>query len=215
MGNQNNEFERLKEAINIQKIKALTDRAITLYNCDTINYYGEYLSVASPAQEDEANKIIATLYNEIEPYLQQIETYKQLFNEMERDALEYVLNVYKQSVQYVLEYNSQQTSNKAQEEHPKAEPSKRGRQTKPFASYLAKGDLASLHKAMEGKAGKEAALIVRTAIQEGLISKPTFTAVKKEFGDIGNRSGYNKYMNDKYNFSEDEITGAKKQLGLK
>ena len=214
MENLNNEFERLKEAINIQKIKALTDRAATLYNGNTIDYYGEYISVTSPAQEDAANKIIATLYNEIEPYLQQIETYKHFFDRTEWDALDYVINVYKQTVQYVIEYNTQQASNKAQEEHHKAKPSKRGRQTKLFDSYLFKVDLDSLHKAMEGKAGKEAALIIRTALREGLINKPTFAAVEKEFGDIGNRSGYNKYMSDQYNFTEDEVAGARKQLGL-
>lgn len=157
MENLNNEFERLKEAINIQKIKALTDRAATLYNGETIDYYGEYISVTSPAQEDAANKIIATLYDEIEPYLQQIETCKHFFDRTEWDALDYVINVYKQTVRYVIEYNNQQASNKAQEEHHKAEPSKRGRQ--------AKGDL---HKIMEWKTDKDAREIIDRAINKGL-----------------------------------------------
>ena len=140
------------------------------------------------------------------------------------DALVDIFKLYETKSAYILGFdNLQEVSSKdiqldsiinLQEEHHKAEPSKRGRQTRPFVAYLTKGDLVSLHKAMDGKAGKDAALIIRTAIQGGLISKPTFTAVEKEFGHVGNRSGFNKYMSDKYFFTEDEITGAKKQLGL-
>lgn len=140
------------------------------------------------------------------------------------DALVDIFKLYETKSVYILGFdNLQEVSSKdlqldsvinLQEEHHKAKPSKRGRQTKLFDSYLFKVDLDSLHKAMEGKAGKEAALIIRTALREGLINKPTFAAVEKEFGDIGNRSGYNKYMSDQYNFTEDEVAGARKQLGL-
>ena len=33
-------------------------------------------------------------------------------------------------------------------------------------------------------------------------------------GIIGSRSGYNRYVNDKYQYTSDELTGAKAQLGL-
>lgn len=92
----------------------------------------------------------------------------------------------------------------------------RGRQTKPFSSYLV-GDnsshLETLHSVMNGKTGKEAALIMKVAIKVGWISKPTFTAVKSEFGDIGNRSNFNKYIGSNC-FTDDEIKGAEAQLGV-
>lgn len=64
---------------------------------------------------------------------------------------------------------------------------------------------------MNEKTGKEAALAMKVAIQIGWITKPTFKAVTDEFGDIGNRSNYNKYINGD-RFTKDEIEGMKNAL---
>lgn len=91
---------------------------------------------------------------------------------------------------------------------------KRGRRSKPFKDYLQNDDgskLQTLHNVMSGKRGKEVALVIKAAIQIGWITKPTYKAVADEFGDIGNRSNYNKYINgDK--FTSDEIVGIKAKL---
>ena len=91
---------------------------------------------------------------------------------------------------------------------------KRGRRSKPFKDYLQNDDgskLQTLHDVMSGKGGKEVALVIKVAIQIGWITKPTYKAVADEFGDIGNRSNYNKYINgDK--FTSDEIVGIKAKL---
>lgn len=91
---------------------------------------------------------------------------------------------------------------------------KRGRRSKPFKDYLQNDDgskLQTLHNVMSGKGGKEVALVIKAAIQIGWITKPTYKAVADEFGDIGNRSNYNKYINgDK--FTSDEIVGIKAKL---
>ena len=91
---------------------------------------------------------------------------------------------------------------------------KRGRRSKPFKDYLQNDDgskLQNLHDVMSGKGGKEVALVIKVAIQIGWITKPTYKAVADEFGDIGNRSNYNKYINgDK--FTSDEIVGIKAKL---
>ena len=50
-----------------------------------------------------------------------------------------------------------------------------------------------------------------STIQIGWITKPTFKAVEDEFGDIGNRSNYNKYINED-RFTNDEIDGMKNTL---
>lgn len=91
---------------------------------------------------------------------------------------------------------------------------KQGRQSKPFKKCLQNDDgfrLQRLHAVMKGKKGKEAALTIKVAIQIGWITKPTFKAVEDEFGDIGNRSNYNKYINED-RFTNDEIDGMKNTL---
>lgn len=89
---------------------------------------------------------------------------------------------------------------------------KRGRQSKPFKEYLQNEDkLHTLHSVMNGKTGKEAALAMKVATQIGWITKPTFKAVTDEFGDIGNRSNYNKYINGD-RFTKDEIEGMRNAL---
>ena len=91
---------------------------------------------------------------------------------------------------------------------------KRGRRSKLFKDYLQNDDgskLQTLHDVMSGKGGKEVALVIKVAIQIGWITKPTYKAVADEFGDIGNRSNYNKYINgDK--FTSDEIVDIKAKL---
>lgn len=90
----------------------------------------------------------------------------------------------------------------------------RGRKAKPFACYLL-GDeaqkaatLKALHTLLQGKSGKDVVLILRAAVEAGKITKPTFTPVKNEFGDIGSESGYNRYMNNERAFNDKEIQGA-------
>lgn len=70
--------------------------------------------------------------------------------------------------------------------------------------------LAKLHTFIDGKKGKNVALIIRAAIAKGLITKPTFREVANEFGDIGNKAGYNNYM--RYQFTEEELTSISSQL---
>ena len=41
-----------------------------------------------------------------------------------------------------------------------------------------------------------------------LTTKPTFKQVAGEFEGIGNRSGYDKYMNENYNYRIDELNSV-------
>lgn len=60
-----------------------------------------------------------------------------------------------------------------------------------------KGELlALLHKLIDGRKGKFVAIVIKVCCDCGIMVKPTYTQVKKEFGDIGDKSGYNAYMND-------------------
>lgn len=67
--------------------------------------------------------------------------------------------------------------------------------------------LERLHKLLSGRRGKNAVLIIEAYIKKGWMQKPTYTQIKTEFGDIGNKSGYNKYL-DKKMFTDLEIQGA-------
>lgn len=71
--------------------------------------------------------------------------------------------------------------------------------------------LQKIHKAINGKKGKSAALIILACILKGWMVKPTFTQVENEFGDIGKQQGFTKYLNEEC-FSKDEIEGAIKSL---
>lgn len=71
--------------------------------------------------------------------------------------------------------------------------------------------LTKLHSLINGKRGKNVALVIIASVEMGIITKPTYKEVQKEFGDIGAESGYNKYM-DKSKFTKVEYDGIKNRL---
>lgn len=77
--------------------------------------------------------------------------------------------------------------------------------------------LQKIHKVMDGKTGRDAALIILACIKMGWMLMPTFPVVEKEFGNIGSRQGFNKYLKGKQDinekqFTEDEMKGAMNSL---
>lgn len=101
---------------------------------------------------------------------------------------------------------------------PEQKPNHKGRPRKAFTECLngqtekeKEERLRRLHKVIDGKKGKDVSLYILIAIEKGWITKPTYTQVKNEFGDIGDKSGYNAYLN-KNKFSDEEINGAKESL---
>jgi len=91
---------------------------------------------------------------------------------------------------------------------------RRGRpKTTPFADVILTGSpsntLATLHKLLDGCKGKKVAMVVFACIQGGIIRKPTYTQVAAEFGDIGNKSGYNKALSG-HAFDDAEIEGVQR-----
>lgn len=71
--------------------------------------------------------------------------------------------------------------------------------------------LQKTHTKMSGKKGKDAALIILACIKKGWMAKPTYTQVRDEFGDIGSKTGYNKYLKESM-FSKEELEGAMASL---
>ena len=67
--------------------------------------------------------------------------------------------------------------------------------------------LQRLHDIWGGRKGKDAALIILACIKKGWMTKPTYTQVKNEFGDIGSKTGYNRYLYEQM-FTREELEGA-------
>ena len=67
--------------------------------------------------------------------------------------------------------------------------------------------LQKVHTVMNGKKGKDAALIILACIKKGWMLKPTSKQVAEEFGDIGKQQGFSRYLNGN-KITKDEIEGA-------
>ena len=67
--------------------------------------------------------------------------------------------------------------------------------------------LQKVHRVMNGKKGKDAALIILACIKKGWMQKPTFTQVTEEFGDIGTQQSFTPYLNED-KFIKGEMVGA-------
>lgn len=108
------------------------------------------------------------------------------------------------------------TLKNATESHRNAPQSKkRGRpKQSSFADIIIKGDkeklLSVLHDLIKGRKGKNVALIMKACFDMGYILKPSSGLVEKEFGDIGDKSGYDKYFNGR--LADDEINSMKEAL---
>lgn len=74
--------------------------------------------------------------------------------------------------------------------------------------------LQILHDVIQGKKGKDATLVILTAIDLGWMTTPTAKEVKKEFGDIGSQQNFSKYLKEKM-FRKEEIEGMKNCLKSK
>ena len=95
----------------------------------------------------------------------------------------------------------------------------RKKDTQKFVDFIACKEytdaiLSSIQVQMSGKTGKAAALVMQCAMKARLITKPTFTAIQEQFGNVGSKSNFNKYMN--YQFNEEEegpiMMALKRQL---
>lgn len=91
----------------------------------------------------------------------------------------------------------------------KAKQRTRGKQKRSFRDCLFMDDkenlLKILHKLIDGNKGKFVANVISFCVSKGiLIKKPTYTQVVEEFGDIGDKSGYNKYMGIRLDWKEEE-----------
>ena len=70
---------------------------------------------------------------------------------------------------------------------------------KSFIDYIVVEDkenyLSKLHELIDNKVGRAVAMVIKAAIETKGMTRPTSTMVEKEFGYIGSKGGYNKYLN--------------------
>ena len=76
------------------------------------------------------------------------------------------------------------------------------------------GLLGKLHEYLDNERGRLVAMVVVFCIENSIIKKPTYTIVKNEFGDIGAKTGFYRYMgiSVKEGLSESEIKSLKNTL---
>ena len=71
--------------------------------------------------------------------------------------------------------------------------------------------LEKLHKLIEGKKGRDAALVILACMEKGWMTRPTFTQVKEELGVVGTQQAFNKYL-DRHRFTSEELEGMIQNL---
>ena len=79
----------------------------------------------------------------------------------------------------------------------KAEAPQHGRTKDKSFSWLVDnpdGHLRVLHQLTEGKRGKNIYSVIKAAVLEGWFTMPSYGVIIKEFGNIGARNGYYRYM---------------------
>ncbi len=114
-------------------------------------------------------------------------------------------------------FTSKNDSTRPKQEN--AVPGEKGRKTLPFSDVLLgtpdtkQKTLERLHLLIDGKKGKAVALVIHACKSKGLMTEPTFTQVKNEFGEtVGNRSGYNHYIRNKNLYKPEEIEDVAKNF---
>lgn len=71
----------------------------------------------------------------------------------------------------------------------------------------------TLHRLIDGKKGKDVALVILVCVQHGLMKKPEYSIMKEIFGEIGAKSGYNSYfLKGLSAYRPEEIKGIETRL---
>ncbi|MCM1079692.1 MAG: hypothetical protein NC116_09040 [Clostridium sp.] len=97
------------------------------------------------------------------------------------------------------------------EDTAELEASPRGRRSPPFTeNLLVSGEyreavLSTFHTLIRGRKGRAVALVILAGMRAHIITRPTYTAIRAEFGDIGDKAGFNRYMRTPQAFDAAEV----------
>lgn len=118
---------------------------------------------------------------------------------------------YSDIAQYREYLNRTDIAHTPKEQHSQSS-KRRGRPKEPLSSNMiddANGrKLNKIRTLMNGKRGKEAALVILACIEKGWMHKPTHRQVLDEFGDVGTQQGFTNYLNNPSKFTQEEKDGA-------
>lgn len=92
---------------------------------------------------------------------------------------------------------------------------KPGRKQKPWSGCVINGNewvTAQLHNLIDGKKDSGAVLYIAAARSNRLITKPTYTQFKEEFGEIATKAIYNKYIDTAIWANNTDFVAAKESL---
>lgn len=112
-----------------------------------------------------------------------------------------------------IDHQNKVQQNKTQTEIQKSAKGK-GRPKETLQDKVVGGDtklIADLHSLIDGKRGKDVALYIVACMKLGKLTRPTYTQIVNEFGDIGSKAGYNRYLDEK-KFTTIELEGAMNQI---
>ena len=189
--------EKIKNALKTQ----IEAQALDVYN-NLPDKYNDYLKTEIEKAENSMLKMIeeSRLNGAILPNISEIF----VWNKERKRCLEKLLEESGE--------NAQQPQKKQPKTEQETTPSRRkGRPNEQLKDKMIDDDsgrkLQKIHTKIRGKKGKDVALIILACIKKGWMTRPTYTQVKNEFGDIGSKTGYNKYLNGQM-FTKEEIEGA-------
>jgi len=112
-----------------------------------------------------------------------------------------------------IDHQNKVQQNKTQTEIQKSARGK-GRPKETLQDKVVGGDtklIEKLHSLIDGKRGKDVALYIVACMKLGKLTRPTYTQIVNEFGDIGSKAGYNRYLDEK-KFTTIELEGAMNQI---
>lgn len=211
----NSIYDGVDDSHNLQLVFDLWKKqlnTITLPNYDYVNFYREFGGLK---YYDEATDIFETLLSVCGDLKNQI-AYFMEDNRITDNSpkLGFLCPLFYEDDKVITDAETSQQEAIKQPVASKPQPKTDGRRAKPFKDCLLDPDkeqhLKKIHSLIDGRKGKDVALVIRASIQLGWIIKPTFLQVKNEFGNIGNKSGYNTQMSKRQD--DTEIDGIKVAL---
>lgn len=182
--------------------------------CSILNKYDERLEAYKERFGDklakEAEKLIDWLTTDLDALMYQLQDVGTKYG---------LNNPYEETWQNELRETFEQTDTKqGAAEDTGQKPTRRRGRGRPKESLKDKmvndedgSKLQKIHTIMQGKKGKDAVLVLLACVLKGWMDRPTYKQVKDEFGDIGSKSGFNRYFAESM-FTAEEIKGAKSRL---
>ena len=212
--------------INLDALLDAYDQYEALYNGEWVqlgNYPEEGLYNPNSKGREQALNILRGLYDKIKPYEQQIkidmeylEGNLMAFSHI-KEKISCMANIcrdYHDRIEFIENLNEESGQNVTSTQ--KTNQNKKGRPTKSIQECISKKEeiervLKLLHTYIDGKTGSAICLPLLAVIKLGKMTTPTYTQIKKEFGDIITKSLYNAYM-DEHKFNPRDLNGVMNEI---